>query len=186
LAGTATNTGATGEQGPTGYTGETGPTGADSTVTGPTGDIGTTGETGPTGEAGPTGPSLIPSGFTGTLQGGTGTITLGNGSGNAVVIATTPITTVQTCRIWTIANVEYITTTSNTETVSVYITIDGETSNTTNSTIKSNNESNNISLNHRTAPISAGTYTITVYGYASAASSANATHCDLFALGNLN
>jgi hypothetical protein len=65
------------------------------------------------------------------------------------------------------------------------MTLSGETTNTTNSTIKSNNESNNVSLNHRTAAISAGTYTVTVYGYASAANAANATHCDVFAMGNL-
>jgi hypothetical protein len=63
--------------------------------------------------------------------------------------------------------------------------VDGETSNTTNSTVKSNNESNNVSLNYRTALISAGTYSITVYGYASAASATNATHCDVFSMGNL-
>jgi hypothetical protein len=97
----------------------------------------------------------------------------------------TSITTVQTCRIWAIANVEYITTIGSERTASFYMIVAGETSNTTNSTIKSNNESNNLSLNHRTAALSAGTYTITVYGYASASNVANATHCDVFAIGNL-
>jgi hypothetical protein len=65
------------------------------------------------------------------------------------------------------------------------MTVDGETSNTTSSTNKGNNESNNVSINHRTAVKSAGTYTVTVYGYASAATVTDVNHTDVFVMGNL-
>jgi hypothetical protein len=129
--------------------------------------------------------ALIQSGFTGALQGSVASITLGNGSGNAVVLTTTTITIQGPSRLWATVAIEYVTTTGSTETASFYMTVDGETSNTTSSTIKSNNESNNVSLNHRSAVKSAGTYTVTVYGYSSAAAVANVNHTDVFVMGNL-
>jgi hypothetical protein len=150
--------------------------------TGPTGNTGSTGSTGPTG---PTGSSEIPSGFTGSLTGAVASITLGNGSGNASLLTQTSITLTTSSRIWAMVNIEYITTTASTETVSFYMTVDGETSNTTNSTIKSNNESNSVSLNHRTAVLSTGTHTVTVYGYSSVSPSADVNHTDVFVMGNL-
>ena len=170
----------------TGSTGLTGP--VFSLIRGaPTGPRGNTGNTGPTGPTGPTSlTSLTPSGFTGTLQGSAGAITLGNGSGNAVIIATTSITTTIAGRIWALATIEYITTSPGAHTVSVYMMVDGETSNTTNSTIKSDNESNSISINHRAASKAAGTYTVTVYGYASGASVGDVNHCDVFTMGHLS
>ena len=129
--------------------------------------------------------ALIQSGFTGSLQGSVASITLGNGSGNAVVLTTTTITIYSPSRLWATVDIEYITTTASTHTVSFYMTVDSETSNTTSSTNKGNGESNNISLNHRTSVKSAGTYTVTVYGYASAAAAANVNHTDVFVMGNL-
>jgi hypothetical protein len=129
--------------------------------------------------------ALIQSGFTGALEGSVATITLGNGSGNAVVLTTTTITIYNPSRLWTTVDIEYITTTASTHTVSFYIIVAGETSNTTSSTNKGDGESYNISLNHRTAVQSIGTYTVTVYGYASAASAANVNHTDVFVMGNL-
>jgi hypothetical protein len=112
-------------------------------------------------------------------------ITLGNGSGNASLLTQTSITLTTSSRLWAIVDIEYITTTPSTHTVSFYMTMAGETSNTTSSTNKGNGESNNISLNHRTAIKSPGTYTVSVYGYASVASAANVNHTDVFVMGNL-
>jgi hypothetical protein len=143
------------------------------------------GPTGNTGPTGPTGPSAIPSGFTGSLTGAVASITLGNGIGNTTLLTEINITLTTSSRLWATVDIEYITTTASTHTVSFYMTVAGETSNTTSSTNKGNGESNNISLNHRTAVQSIGTYTVTVYGYASAASAANVNHTDVFVMGNL-
>ena len=131
--------------------------------------------------------NLSPSAFTGTLD-------MENPyylTTDATVFSTAFITTTITGKIWVMACIKYITTTTNTETVSFYvnitsITTGSETSNITEATIKSNLEINNVTLNYRTRIFPPGTYIISVYGYASAASAANVTHADVFTLGNLS
>jgi hypothetical protein len=126
--------------------------------------------------------ALIQSGFTGALQGGTGTITLGT---TGTALATTTITTYGPSRLWSIADIEYVTTANNSVTVSFYMMVGGDPSNITNSTTKAKDASNNVSLNHRTAVLSTGTHTVRVYGYGSTSTSADVNHTDLFVMGNL-
>jgi hypothetical protein len=81
--------------------------------------------------------------------------------------------------------VEIVALTNAVETVSLYMIVDGETSNTTNATNRGNSEYSNIVLLHRTAPVAPGTHIVGVYGYCSSANAIDATHCDLFTMGNL-
>ena len=68
-----------------------------------------------------------------------------------------------------------------------YIEINSETSNITNKRITSNAEYNSIAIHYRSnAKLSAGTYTINVYGYTSSANYINILQSSLFVLGNLS
>jgi hypothetical protein len=146
---------------------------------GPTGSVYNISSTVPGSEA------TIPSGFTGALEGGATTVTLGNGSGNAVKIASTEITIYNNSRLFGQASVELEALTNSTITVSLYMIVDGETTNSTNATNKGSGEYSNIVLFHRTAVKPPGTYVCELWGYASASNAIHATHCDIFAMGNL-
>ena len=68
-----------------------------------------------------------------------------------------------------------------------YITINGQTSNTTIKSINSNNEYNSIAIQYRTEiELSAGTYIINVYGYATDVTYLDVIQSSLFVLGNLS
>ena len=140
-----------------------------------------------TGPTGPIGTTLIQSGFTGALTGAVGSIVLGNGSGNATLISRTSITTLVACRLWALASCEFQITSNQGRTVSFYLIVDSETSNTftvswTNGNV---NDTRVLTMNHRTASIAAGTYNVTLYGYGSDATVATALFCNIFAMGNL-
>jgi hypothetical protein len=176
--------------------GATGPVGGGVrlTLTGPTGPIQyqqLTPQGGPTGTVYtlattvPGTDALIPSGFTGAMVGGTGTVLLPSGAGSAVIVGQTEVHVHTTSRMWGMATVEILSSSNSSHTVSFYMVVDGETSNTTSTTNKASGESTALSLHHRTGVIAPGTYNVTVYGYASASNSASVTHCDIFGMGNL-
>lgn len=75
-------------------------------------------------------------------------------------------------------------------TVSMYLTTNGDTSNTTdNSVVRAKNGSTPsqgaISIVHRSGVLQPATYTITVYAKADANSVMNLTHLDIGAIGHL-
>jgi len=80
--------------------------------------------------------------------------------------------------------------TGDEHTVSMYVTTNGDTSNTTDNTIvRAKNGStpsqSALSIVHRSSVLSPGTYTITVYGKADANSAMNVTHLDIAGIGHL-
>jgi len=82
------------------------------------------------------------------------------------------------------------TDTGDEHTVSMYLTTNGDTSNTTdNSIIRAKNggtpSQSALSIVHRSSILQPGTYTITVYGKADANSVMNLTHLDIGAIGHL-
>jgi hypothetical protein len=181
------------------------------TIPGSTGPVGggvrmsVTGPTGPIqyqhldASGGPTGPvytitqnvpgsdAVVPSGYTGTLVGATGEVVLGNGLGNATLIAETSITTHTRSRLWCMASVEFTITTNSVHAASFYLEVNGETSNTTTRSWSNGNNNTQMafSINHRTALENPGTYGAKLYGYGNAANVAKANHCDIFVMGNL-
>jgi hypothetical protein len=176
--------------------GATGPVGGGVrlTLTGPTGPIqyrqldengGPTGTLYTVAHTVPGSDAAIPSGFTGALNGGASTVNLTNDGPTGTLVAQTSITIHTRSRLFANASVEIVALTSAIETVSLYLVVDGETSNVTTATNRGNGEYSNIVLLHRTAPIAPGTYTVAVYGYCSTAHAVDVTHCDLFAMGNL-
>ncbi len=87
------------------------------------------------------------------------------------------------------AEIENIDT-GNEHTVSMYLTINGDTSNTTNNSIvRAKNGSTPsqgaLSIVHRSVVLQPATYTITVYAKADANSAMNVTHLDFGAIGHL-
>ena len=119
-----------------------------------------TGPTGSTGSTGATGPQGIPSSYTGALDGNTGTV---NVNTSATILTTTSITTTYTGRIWSIATFNAETTSNQSNTLSIYMTIGSETSPTYTHVLK-NSLTSNISHQYRTLSLPPGTYTITLYG----------------------
>jgi hypothetical protein len=137
------------------------------TIPGATGPVGggmrlsVTGSTGPLQyqqlgpEGGPTGPvytvahtvpgtdAPIPSGFTGDLS-GTPPITLSDSAGTATLFCTTSIQLHTSSRMWAMASIQFTITTNSPGSVSFYLEVNGETSNTTTFTWRNgnNNESN--------------------------------------------
>jgi hypothetical protein len=181
------------------------------TIPGATGTVGggvkitLTGPTGPiqyqqlTATGGPTGSiytlahnvpgteSVTPSGFTGALPGGTGTVVLGNGIANTTLIAQTSIHIHTHSRMWAMCSLEFTITTNSAASASFYLEVNGDTSNTTTLSWTNGNlnETKAFSINHRGQLHTPATYTISAYGYASGANVASVNHADLFAMGNL-
>ena len=118
------------------------------------------------------------------------TITLGNGIGAAVQLTTKTITITTSSKLWALATINFTSTSSTSPTASFYMTIVGgsttETSITSTVTIGASGTMTEVALQYRTVSTQIpGTYTVTVYGYASAATAANVTLTDLFVIGNL-
>jgi hypothetical protein len=166
--------------GPTGATGPTGPTG----LTGPTGP---TGLTGPLGNTGPTGPSLIPTGYIGS---GALSITLGAGP-LGTILSTNTITIAQTSYLWATTTASFSNATNSKHLISLYMIIDGTTSNVTNSSIDAEISGSipsyaSITLNQRTnSQLAPGQYTTAVYGYVDSGAAIICRHVDTFVLGNI-
>jgi len=152
------------------------------------------GQTGPTyslinrvGPTGPTGPSLIPSGYIGS---GALSITLGAGP-LGTPLSTNTITISQPSYLWATTTASFSNATNSKHLISLYMIVDGTTSNVTNSSIDAQISGpipsyTSITLNQRTNSIlAAGQYTTTVYGYVDSGTAIICRHIDTFVLGNL-
>lgn len=107
----------------------------------------------------------------------------------SVGTATITITTASRIMVTTVAEVSNIDT-SDEHTVSMYITTNGDTSNTTdNSILRAKNGStpsqSALTVLHRSSILQPGTYTITAFAKADANSVMNITHLDIGAIGHL-
>lgn len=107
------------------------------------------------------------------------------------VVGTTTITLLVASRVMVNLSAEVTNTDAGDEhTVSMYLTTNGDTSNTTdNSIIRAKNGStpsqSALSIVHRSSVLQPGTYTITIYAKADAGSVMNLTHLDVGAIGHL-
>lgn len=107
------------------------------------------------------------------------------------VMGTATITLTVASRVLVTMSGEVTNTDSGDEhTVSMYLTTNGDTSNTTdNSVVRAKNGSTPsqgaISIVHRSSVLQPATYTITVYAKADANSVMNLTHLDIGAIGHL-
>jgi len=99
------------------------------------------------------------------------------------VLYTTTLTLTNASYIWVSSTVEYKTEDTPFK-LSFYITVDTETSATAYSSTSSFNQYTIIGLQHRTAIMSGGSHTITIYG-SGPIGAATVTRCDVFAMGNM-
>lgn len=126
----------------------------------------------------------LPSGYT-SLNGSTALTT------NFSSVGTATITITVASHIMTNVSAEINNTDTGSEhTVSMYLTTNGDTSNTTdNSIVRAKNNTTPsqaaLSIVHRSSILQPGTYTITVFAKADANSVMNLTHLDIGAIGNL-
>lgn len=131
-------------------------------------------------------PSVVtlPSGYL-TLNGSTALTT------SFAIVGTTTITISVASRVMVNMSAEVTNTDTGEEhTVSMYLTTNGDTSNTTENSIlraKNNTPSQSaLSIVHRSSVLQPGTYTITIYAKADANSVMNLTHLDAGAIGHLS
>lgn len=126
----------------------------------------------------------LPSGYL-TVSGSTGLTTTFS------VLGTTTITLSVASRVMVNLSAEVENVDASSEhTVSMYVTTNGDTSNTTNNTlVRAKNGSSPsagaLSIVHRTNVLQAGTYTMSVYAKADANSVMNVTHLDAGIIGHL-
>jgi hypothetical protein len=106
-------------------------------------------------------------------------------------IGTTTLTITTASRVMVFVSAEINNTdTGDEHTVSMFLTINGDTSNTTdNSIVRAKNASTpsqaSLSITYRSSVLQPGTYTITVFGKANENSVMNVTHLDIGSIGHL-
>lgn len=156
--------------------------------TGPTGSIGYTGATGATGCTGPSN-ILIPNGAFGTEAGDYFPVNI---SDTYVPIASTFITTLQPCKLWSLTTAVIQNSDNNKPyTISTFVTLDSVSSFVTNMDIPprlANATPSTTPLTiTQTSPIEpAGIYKSVLYARTTApATTVSCTHCDMFIMGNL-
>lgn len=126
----------------------------------------------------------LPSGYL-TVSGSTALTT------SFAVIGTTTITLSVASRVMVnLASEVENTDASSEHTVSMYVTTNGDTSNTTNNTlVRAKNGSSPsqgaLAIVHRSSVLQPGTYTVTAYAKADANSVMNITHMDAGVIGHL-
>lgn len=128
--------------------------------------------------------ATLPSGYS-SLNGSTALTT------NFAVVGTASITLTVASHVMVNLSSEINNTdAANEHTVSMYLTTNGDTSNTTDNSIVRAKNTNTpsqaaLSIVHRSSVLQPGTYTITVYAKADANSVMNVTHLDIGAIGHL-
>ena len=135
---------------------------------------------------GHTGPSLVNSNYLNSSA--TGILGLGP---TGTLLSTNTITVTQTCYLWATTTATFSNSSGSKYMLSIYMIVDGTTSNVTNSAIDSQYSGmvpayTSITINQSTtAAVPPAQYFVKVYGYVNSGTNVLYSHIDTFVLGNL-